>query len=74
MKPTDDDRWLSAADAARRLGVTTRTLYRLIDIGALTAYRVARPIRLRERDVASFLESRRLLPGSLRHLYPSAHE
>jgi excisionase family DNA binding protein len=34
---TDDPEWLSTAAAARHLGVTPRTLYRLIDKGELPA-------------------------------------
>ncbi len=35
-----DATWLSSQDAARRLGVTARTLYRFIDQGELPAYRL----------------------------------
>ena len=33
----DDIRWMSTGEAARRLGVTVRTLYRLIDESELPA-------------------------------------
>lgn len=32
--------WIGTAEAARFLGITTRTLYRLIDDGQLKAYRI----------------------------------
>jgi excisionase family DNA binding protein len=62
--------WLSTADAATRLGITPRTLYRFIDEGQLPAYRFGRVIRLKEDEVNSFIESCRIEPGTLEHLYP----
>ena len=62
--------WLSTADAAKRLGVTTRTLYRFIDGGELAAYRFGRVIRLKANEVDDFIEHCRIEPGSLEHLYP----
>lgn len=62
--------WLSTQDAARRLGITPRTLYRFIDLGELPAYRLGRVIRLKADDVDAFIEVSRIEPGSLEHLYP----
>jgi excisionase family DNA binding protein len=62
--------WLSTKEAAERLGVTLRSLYRFIDEGGLVAYKFGRVIRLQEADVESFIESSRIRPGSLEHLYP----
>jgi putative molybdopterin biosynthesis protein len=62
--------WLSTQEAARRLGVTARTLYRFIDQGELPAYRLGRVIRLMLKDVDAFIEASRIAPGSLEHLYP----
>jgi excisionase family DNA binding protein len=62
--------WLSTQDAARRLGVTPRTLYRFIDLGELPGYRLGRVIRLKASDVDAFIESSRIEPGTLEHLYP----
>jgi excisionase family DNA binding protein len=64
--------WLSTKDAAERLGVTLRSLYRFIDEGGLAAYKFGRVIRLKEADVEDFIESSRIVPGSLEHLYPEA--
>ena len=69
---TDDIDWLSTAEAARRLGVTPRTLYRFIDEGQLPAYRFGRVIRLKEGEVDGFIDSCRIEPGTLEHLYPEA--
>lgn len=66
----DGTTWLSTADAAKRLGITARTLYRFIDEGQIPAYRMGRVIRLKDTDVDLFVESCRIEPGSLEHLYP----
>ena len=64
--------WLSTQDAAKRLGITPRTLYRFIDQGELPAYRLGRVIRLKQEDVDQFIEGSRIEPGSLEHLYPES--
>ena len=61
--------WLSSSEASKRLGVTTRTLYRLIDEGMLSGFRFGRVIRLKEKDVDQYAEQSRIQPGDLRHLY-----
>lgn len=63
-------RWMSTKEAAEHLGVTLRSLYRFIDEGALAAYKFGRVIRLKADDVERFIESCRIAPGSLEHLYP----
>ena len=65
-----DIRWLSTAAASERLGVTLRTLYRLVDEGRIPAYKIGRVIRVKEDDVDAFIESARIEPGTLAHLYP----
>ena len=67
---TQSARWLSTKEAAARLGVTLRSLYRFIDDGELAAYRFGRVIRVKEEDVNRFIESCRIVPGSLDHLVP----
>ena len=64
--------WLSTKEAAERLGVTLRSLYRFIDEGDLAAYKFGRVIRLREDDVHRYMEACRIQPGQLEHLYPPA--
>ena len=68
----DDDEivWMSTQEAARRLGITTRTLYRFVDEGALPAYKMGRVFRLKRSDVDAFIEGSRIQPGTLEHLYP----
>jgi len=70
--PDDDIRWLSTADAADRLGITPRTLYRFIDEGQVAAYRFGRVIRLKATDVDGFIDNCRIEPGTLEHLYPDS--
>ena len=64
--------WLSTNEAASRLGVTARTLYRFIDQGELAGYRFGRVIRIKAEDVVGFIENSRIEPGTLEHLYPEA--
>jgi excisionase family DNA binding protein len=49
-------------EAATRLGIVLRTVYRLIDEGELPAYKMGSVLRIKS--------SHRLRPGDLRHLYP----
>ena len=62
--------WLNTETAAKRLGITTRTLYRFINEGGLPAYRMGRVIRVKQADVDEFIERSRIEPGTLGHLYP----
>lgn len=65
-----DVEWLNTDDAAKRLGITTRTLYRFMDKGQLPAYRFGRVFRLKVTDIEKFIEECRVEPGTLSHLYP----
>lgn len=69
---TADIEWLSTKEAARRLGVTPRTLYRFIDDGQLVAHRMGRVIRVQEAEVADFIDRCRIQPGSLEALSDQA--
>ncbi len=62
--------WMSTKEASDYLGVNLRTLYRFIDEGELVAYKFGRVIRLKVSDVESFVESAKIAPGTLEHLYP----
>jgi excisionase family DNA binding protein len=66
----DEIDWLNTQEAARRLGITTRTLYRFIDEGAVPAYKMGRVIRIKKADLHAFIESTRVQPGTMGHLYP----
>lgn len=67
---TEQIDWLSTKEAAERLGITLRSLYRFIDEGDLVAYKFGRVIRIQQTDVDRFIEASRIAPGSLEHLYP----
>ena len=62
--------WLGTTAAAKRLGITTRTLYRFIDEGYIAAYRMGRVIRVKGEDIESYIEACRIEPGTISHLYP----
>jgi excisionase family DNA binding protein len=62
--------WLGTKDASARLGITLRSLYRFIDEGDLPAYKFGRVIRMKVEDIDNFIESCRIQPGQLEHLYP----
>jgi excisionase family DNA binding protein len=70
MASSADIEWLSTQEASRRLGITTRTLYRFVDQGELAAYRMGRVIRVKASDIDAFIEKSRIEPGTLEHLYP----
>lgn len=70
----DAIRWLGTTQAAEHLGVVPRTLYRMIDEGLIPAYKFGRVFRLKEEDVDAFIESTRVQPGTLAHLYPERIE
>ncbi len=67
----EDVTWLSTKEAAARLGMTLRTLYRFIDEGDLVAYKFGRVIRVKESDIDRYIDACRIAPGSLEHLYPA---
>lgn len=66
----DKSRWLSTREACDELGITLRTLYRIIDEGKLSCYQFGRVYRLKTDDVESFLAQAMVKPGELAHLYP----
>lgn len=68
MSFVPDDGWLSTGEVADRLGVASRTVYRLINDGQLEAFHIGRAIKVRASEIARFLEAARLSPGDLDHL------
>ena len=61
---TTDIDWINTKQAAHRLGITLRTLYKLIDEGQIPAYKMGRVLRLKEHEVDAFVESARVRPHS----------
>lgn len=60
---------MGTTDAHEYLGVTLRTLYKMIDEGRLPAYKLGRVIRIKRKDVEAFVEQARIKPGELGHLH-----
>ncbi|WP_437193235.1 helix-turn-helix domain-containing protein [Planctomicrobium sp. SH527] len=59
------DRMLNVATTAERLGVSTATIYALVNAGKLPCYRIGvgrGAIRISEREIEQYLESCRQLP------------
>ena len=65
---------MSTQEAARRLGVTARTLYRFVDEGSLPAYKMGRVLRLKAADVDDFIERSRVAAGQPRAPLPRAED
>ncbi|MCA1783932.1 MAG: helix-turn-helix domain-containing protein [Intrasporangiaceae bacterium] len=59
------DQLLTAAEVADQLRVSTMTVYRLIRRGELPAVRVGRNYRVRDRDLAAFLEAQVVDPTTM---------
>ena len=68
-KSTGED-WVGVPALAKELGVTMRTIYRILDTGELESYKLGRVIRIKRADVDAYLERVKVQPGELRHLYP----
>jgi excisionase family DNA binding protein len=51
---------LSVREVSDQLGVSRMTIYRLIDSGDLTAYRIGRSIRVWPADVNRYLRGARI--------------
>jgi excisionase family DNA binding protein len=50
----EERQWLKPIDAARRLHMPTKELYRLIDRGLLPAYRFGRTVRILAEDLETY--------------------
>ena len=55
--PNDHEPWLSVRDASSRLGVSERTVRRLVEKGELPATRVGRCVRLDPIDIDAYLQT-----------------
>jgi excisionase family DNA binding protein len=60
------EEWLSANEAGKLIGVTGKTIIRMVEKGEITGYRVGSVWRLRRRDVESYLEAHRYGPDRQR--------
>jgi excisionase family DNA binding protein len=57
--PDVRDRLMTVRQIAGRLGVSTATVYALVERGELAHLRLANSIRVTERDLSAFVESAR---------------
>jgi excisionase family DNA binding protein len=55
QKPLLLPRLLSIAEVARHLGVSEKTVRRLVEDGRLRSYRVRRQLRISEEDLTAYL-------------------
>lgn len=58
MANEERNRFMTVAEVATLMRVSTMTVYRLIKAGELPAVRVGKSYRIREADVDSYLNSR----------------
>ena len=68
----DEIEWLGSKEAARYLGITAPTLYRLANSGEVAGFKIGRVLRFRRSDLDAFLETARIQPGELTHLIQGA--
>ena len=59
ITPSRPQRQLTIPDIAQRLQVSTKTVRRWIDAGALPVHRLGRLLRVSEQDLAVFLARQR---------------
>jgi excisionase family DNA binding protein len=62
--------WLGVPALAEELGVTMRTLYRILNSGELPCYKIGRVLRIRRAEVRTFLEQGRVEPEGRGHPIP----
>ena len=53
------DQWLSANEAGNLLGVTGKTVIRMVEKGEITGYRVGNVWRFKRNDIEAYLEAHR---------------
>ncbi|WP_334142753.1 helix-turn-helix domain-containing protein [Rhabdothermincola sp.] len=58
MSPASRGRFLTVAEVAQMMRVSTMTVYRLIKAGDLASVRVGKSYRIREEDVDAYLAKR----------------
>jgi excisionase family DNA binding protein len=59
-----NEKWLTPEDVAGELGINKMTVYRLLDAGAITAYRFGRLYRVRPADLDAYIRSSRVQSGA----------
>ncbi|MEM7091355.1 MAG: helix-turn-helix domain-containing protein [Actinomycetota bacterium] len=64
MNDSQRPRYLTVAEVAQDMRVSTMTVYRLIKSGELAAVRVGKSYRIRATDLDTFLDSRYVETGT----------
>jgi excisionase family DNA binding protein len=61
-------KWLTVAQTAAKLGLSKMSIYRLIDSGALPAFKFGpgRAVRINPADLNAYVQSCRVIPAGLR--------
>jgi excisionase family DNA binding protein len=62
---------LTAAKAARYLGITERTLRSEVAKGLIVADQDGTRLRFRRSDLDAYIEASAVVPGTLAHLHPA---
>ncbi len=57
-----EQQWLKPAEVAKQLGVSERTVHRLIEYGKLRAYKIGRSVKFRPEDVEEYLQNSQINP------------
>jgi excisionase family DNA binding protein len=73
----NDGEWITAAKAARYLGITERTLRSEVAKGRIVVDQDGTRMRFRQGDLDAYIESSVVEPGTLGHLHadprPAGH-
>lgn len=52
-----NENWLIVAEVADHLGVSKMTVYRMITVGEIKAYRFGRAFRIKREDFAEYIQN-----------------
>jgi len=55
-----EQQWLKPADVAKQLGVSTRTVHRLLATGQLVGYKIGRSVKFKPEDIEEYLKNSRV--------------
>ncbi len=72
-KVVDVSEWLSIPQVQEALEISEPKAYRLIEKYGLPGYRIGGRIKVREEDLRSWIDSKRIVPGSPAHKRAGEH-
>jgi len=55
-----DQQWLKPTEVAKQLGVSSRTVLRLLATGQLAGYKIGRSVKFKPEDVDEYLKNSRI--------------